>query len=83
MIVVDDENGDSEGNLVLAASFTTPSNITCMVQHGSGIVYVGMKEDDLERLKLPIISVDNGNETSTFTITVVCIVSLKKISPLP
>ncbi|XP_022948312.1 monofunctional riboflavin biosynthesis protein RIBA 3, chloroplastic-like [Cucurbita moschata] len=70
VIVVDDENEDTEGNLVMAASFTTPSNITTMVQHGSGILYVGMKEDDLERLKLPIISIDNGNETSTFTITV-------------
>lgn len=72
MIVVDDENGDSEGNLVMAASFATPGNVTSMVQHGSGIVYVGMKEDDLQRLKLPLFSVDNGNnETSTFTITVV------------
>ncbi|XP_022159223.1 monofunctional riboflavin biosynthesis protein RIBA 3, chloroplastic-like [Momordica charantia] len=71
VIVVDDENGDSEGNLVMAASFATPGNVTSMVQHGSGIVYVGMKEDDLQRLKLPLFSVDNGNnETSTFTITV-------------
>lgn len=74
VIVVDDENGDIEGNLVMAASLATPQAIAYMVKHGSGIVSVGMKEDDLRRLKLPLMSPETEDEDSsapTFTITVV------------
>lgn len=74
MIVVDDENGDIEGNLVMAATLTNPRDMAFMVKHGSGIVSVGMKEDDLNRLKLTLMSPETEDEDSsapTFTITVV------------
>lgn len=73
VIVVDDENGDIEGNLIMAASRTSPRDVAFMVKHGSGIVSVGMKEEDLQRLKLPLMSPDMEDEDSsapTFTITV-------------
>ncbi|XP_038706921.1 monofunctional riboflavin biosynthesis protein RIBA 3, chloroplastic isoform X2 [Tripterygium wilfordii] len=73
VIVVDDENGEIEGNLIMAASFTSPRNMGFMVKHGSGIVSVGMKKEDLERLKLPLMSPGTEDEDSsapTFTITV-------------
>ncbi|KAK4780198.1 hypothetical protein SAY87_016304 [Trapa incisa] len=73
VIVVDDENGEIEGNLVMAASFTTPQAMAFMVKHGSGIVSVGMKEEDLQRLKLPLMTPETEDEDSsapTFTITV-------------
>lgn len=72
MIVVDDEN--EEGNLVMAATFVSPQAMTFMVKHGSGIVSVGMRGEDLERLKLPLMSLDSENADSTaptFTVTVV------------
>ncbi|KAF9604664.1 hypothetical protein IFM89_008995 [Coptis chinensis] len=56
MIDVDDEKEDVEGNLVMAASLINPQAMLFMVKHGSGIVYVGMKEEDLERLDLPLMS---------------------------
>lgn len=74
MIVVDDENGDIEGNLIMAASLTRPVDVAFLMKHGSGILSVGMKEEDLERLKLPLMSPENEDEDSsapTFTITVV------------
>ncbi|KAK9279764.1 hypothetical protein L1049_013446 [Liquidambar formosana] len=73
VIVVDDENGDVEGNLIMAASLTSPRDVAFMIKHGSGIVSVGMKEEDLERLKLPLMSPESEDEDSsapTFTITV-------------
>ncbi|XP_059430809.1 monofunctional riboflavin biosynthesis protein RIBA 3, chloroplastic isoform X2 [Corylus avellana] len=73
VIVVDDENGDIEGNLVMAASRTSPRDVAFMVKHGSGIVSIGMMEEDLQRLKLPLMSPDMEDEDSsapTFTITV-------------
>ncbi|KAI5603318.1 hypothetical protein POPTR_001G234900v4 [Populus trichocarpa] len=73
VIVVDDENGDIEGNLIMAASLTSPQHVSFLIKNGSGIVSVGMKEEDLERLKLPLMSPETENEDSsapTFTITV-------------
>ncbi|KAM6577911.1 hypothetical protein CsatB_029748 [Cannabis sativa] len=73
VIVVDDEIGDVEGNIILAASLTSPEHMAFMIKHGSGIVSVGMKEEDLERLKLPLMSPETEDEDSsapTFTITV-------------
>ncbi|KAK6935925.1 3,4-dihydroxy-2-butanone 4-phosphate synthase, RibB [Dillenia turbinata] len=72
VIVVDDENGDVEGNLVMAASLVSPREVAFMMKHGSGIVSVGMKEEDLERLKLPLMSPENEEDSSapSFTITV-------------
>lgn len=74
MIVVDDdETGNIEGNLVMAASHVSSKAIAFMVKHGSGIVSVGMKGEDLERLKLPLMSPDKEDDSSapSFTITVV------------
>ncbi|KAK4440832.1 Monofunctional riboflavin biosynthesis protein RIBA 3, chloroplastic [Sesamum alatum] len=74
VIVVDDddETGSVEGNLVMAASHVSPKAIAFMVKHGSGIVSVGMKGEDLERLKLPLMSPDKEDDSSapSFTITV-------------
>ncbi|KAM1148891.1 hypothetical protein ACFX2B_029248 [Malus domestica] len=73
VIVVDDENGEVEGNLVMAASFANPKNVAFMIKQGSGIVSVGMMEEDLERLELPLMSPETEDEDSsapTFTITV-------------
>lgn len=58
----------------MAASLTSPMDVAFMVKHGSGIVSVGMKEGDLQRLNLPLMSPDTEDEDSsapTFTITVV------------
>lgn len=73
VIVVDDESGNIEGNLVMAATLTSPRDVAFMVRHGSGIISVGMKEEDLQRLKLPLMSPETEEEDSsapTFTITV-------------
>ncbi|KAL3582143.1 hypothetical protein D5086_016475 [Populus alba] len=69
----DDENGDIEGNLIIAASLASPQQVSFLIKNGSGIVSVGMKEEDLERLKLPLMSPETENEDSsapTLTITV-------------
>ncbi|KAL2239520.1 monofunctional riboflavin biosynthesis protein RIBA 3, chloroplastic [Sesamum indicum] len=72
IVVDDDETGNIEGNLVMAASHVSSKAIAFMVKHGSGIVSVGMKGEDLERLKLPLMSPDKEDDSSapSFTITV-------------
>ncbi|XP_017244237.1 monofunctional riboflavin biosynthesis protein RIBA 3, chloroplastic isoform X2 [Daucus carota subsp. sativus] len=72
VIVVRDENEEAEGSLVMAASQASPKNVAFMVKHGSGIVSVGMKGEDLERLNIPLMSPENEDDVSApfFTVSV-------------
>jgi len=84
VIVVDDENNNVEGNLIKAASLISTKDVAFMIKHGSGIVSVGMKEEDLQRLNLPLMSPETEEEDSsapTFTITVVSKISYSILKP--
>ncbi|XP_066321895.1 probable bifunctional riboflavin biosynthesis protein RIBA 2, chloroplastic isoform X1 [Miscanthus floridulus] len=73
VIVVDDESRENEGDLIMAASLVTPEAMAFIVRHGTGIVCVSMKEDDLERLNLPLMVTTKENEEklcTAFTVTV-------------
>jgi 3,4-dihydroxy-2-butanone 4-phosphate synthase len=74
VIVVDDESRENEGDLIMPASLVTPEAMAFIVRHGTGIVCVSMKEDDLERLNLPLMVNAKENEEklcTAFTVTVV------------
>lgn len=73
VIVVDDEDRENEGDLIMAASKVTPEAMAFIVKHGTGIVCVSMDGDDLERLKLPLMVTNKENEEklcTAFTISV-------------
>ncbi|XP_074275584.1 bifunctional riboflavin biosynthesis protein RIBA 1, chloroplastic [Silene latifolia] len=73
VIVVDDEDRENEGDLIMAAELATPEAMAFFVKHGTGIVCVSMKGEDLERLQLPLMvsSKDNEDKLCTaFTVTV-------------
>ncbi|XP_073121653.1 bifunctional riboflavin biosynthesis protein RIBA 1, chloroplastic [Henckelia pumila] len=73
VVVVDDEDRENEGDLIMAASKVTPEAMAFFVRHGTGIVCVSMKEQDLERLQLPLMVMDKENEeklTTAFTVSV-------------
>jgi 3,4-dihydroxy 2-butanone 4-phosphate synthase/GTP cyclohydrolase II len=53
VIVVDAENPDDDGDLMLAAAHATPERVAFMVRHTSGILCVPMPAGDLDRLRLP------------------------------
>jgi 3,4-dihydroxy 2-butanone 4-phosphate synthase/GTP cyclohydrolase II len=75
VIAVDDEDRENEGDLIMAASLVTPEAMAFIVRHGTGIVCVAMKEEDLKRLQLPLMVPDKENEEkllTAFTISVVC-----------
>ncbi len=52
VIVVDDEERENEGDLIMAAEKATPEMINFFVTHGRGLVCVPMTEDELHRLEL-------------------------------
>ncbi|PNX95800.1 riboflavin biosynthesis protein ribBA, partial [Trifolium pratense] len=68
-----DEDRENEGDLIMAAQLATPEAMAFIVKHGTGIVCISMKEEDLERLELPLMvnSRDNDEKLRTaFTVTV-------------
>ncbi|PIM98817.1 Bifunctional GTP cyclohydrolase II/3,4-dihydroxy-2butanone-4-phosphate synthase [Handroanthus impetiginosus] len=73
VVVVDDEDRENEGDLIMAASKVTPEAMAFFVKHGTGIVCVSMKEEDLERLQLPLMVTHKENEEklrTAFTVSV-------------
>ncbi|XP_041014961.1 bifunctional riboflavin biosynthesis protein RIBA 1, chloroplastic-like isoform X1 [Juglans microcarpa x Juglans regia] len=73
VVVVDDEDRENEGDLIMAAQLATPEAMAFIVKHGTGIVCVSMKEEDLERLQLPLMVSQKDNDEklcTAFTVTV-------------
>jgi len=55
IIIVDDEDRENEGDLVLAADFVTPEAINFMVTHARGLVCLAMRGALLDRLQIPMM----------------------------
>ncbi len=71
VIVVDDEDRENEGDLVMAAAKVTPEAVNFLVRHGRGLVCVPMLEDRLHALELPPMVVRNTAKLGTpFTVSV-------------
>ncbi|EYU39123.1 hypothetical protein MIMGU_mgv1a005556mg [Erythranthe guttata] len=73
VVVVDDEDRENEGDLIMAASKVTPEAMAFFVKYGTGIVCVSMKSEDLERLQLPLMVSHKENEeklSTAFTVSV-------------
>jgi 3,4-dihydroxy 2-butanone 4-phosphate synthase/GTP cyclohydrolase II len=71
VVVVDDEDRENEGDLVMAAEAATPETLAFMVNHTSGVICAPMLGDDLDRLKIPLMWVDNEDPKGTaYTISV-------------
>ena len=65
VIVVDDEDRENEGDLVLAADAVTAEQMAFVIQHTSGFVCVPMLGDDLDRLDLPPMVARNQDPKGT------------------
>ncbi|NAS22707.1 bifunctional 3,4-dihydroxy-2-butanone-4-phosphate synthase/GTP cyclohydrolase II [Herbidospora sp. NEAU-GS84] len=71
VVVVDNENRENEGDLIFAASKATPQTLAFTIRHSSGVICVGMRGDDLDRLGLPLMVNDNKERMRTaYTISV-------------
>ncbi len=71
VIVVDDEDRENEGDLILAAEFATPERLGFLVKHSSGVICVPLPGERLDELGLPLMVLDNTESQRTaFTISV-------------
>ena len=65
VVVVDDEDRENEGDLVFAASRSTPELVGFMIRYSSGVVCVPMEGRELDRLKLPPMTMVNEDRKAT------------------
>ncbi|GAA5018536.1 bifunctional 3,4-dihydroxy-2-butanone-4-phosphate synthase/GTP cyclohydrolase II [Kitasatospora paranensis] len=65
VIVVDDEDRENEGDIVFAASAATPELLAFTIRYSSGVICAPMTGDELDRLKLPPMTVVNEDRKGT------------------
>ncbi|MDP9404147.1 MAG: bifunctional 3,4-dihydroxy-2-butanone-4-phosphate synthase/GTP cyclohydrolase II [Actinomycetota bacterium] len=71
IVVVDDQDRENEGDLILAAEHATAEKIAFFVRHTSGVICMPMEGDRLDQLGLPLMVVDNTESQRTaFTVSV-------------
>jgi 3,4-dihydroxy 2-butanone 4-phosphate synthase / GTP cyclohydrolase II len=71
VIIMDDEDRENEGDLIMAAERTTPEAVAFMIRHTSGIICVPMEEEGLVRLDLPqMVQANSESHRTAFTVSV-------------
>lgn len=70
-ILVDDEDGENEGDLIIPAQFATPDAINFMAMHGRGLICLAMSAERINELGLPPMKADNRSRHETaFTVSI-------------
>lgn len=70
-ILVDDEDRENEGDLVIPAQFATPDAINFMARHARGLICLAMTRQRVEQLGLPLMAQSNGTRHQTaFTVSI-------------
>ncbi|MBD3609520.1 MAG: 3,4-dihydroxy-2-butanone-4-phosphate synthase [Gammaproteobacteria bacterium] len=71
VILMDDEDRENEGDLIMAASWVRPEDINFMVTHARGLVCMPMSRARCEQLNIPLMVKDNTEAYSTaFTVSI-------------
>lgn len=71
VIMVDDEDRENEGDLILAADAVTPDKIGFMLRHTSGIICLSLPGERLDELEIPMMVARNTDARRTaFTVSV-------------
>ena len=71
VILVDEEDRENEGDLVLAADFVTPEAINFMARYGRGLICLTLTAERCEQLNLPMMTSRNGTSYGTnFTVSI-------------
>lgn len=71
VVVLDDEDRENEGDLIMAAELITPADVAFMVRHTSGLICVGMTGERLDQLDLPLMVAQSTESMGTaFTVSV-------------
>ena len=71
LVVVDDEDRENEGDLVMAADKVTPETVNFMAKHGRGLICMPMMADRLDELQISMmVSENTAPQGTAFTVSV-------------
>jgi 3,4-dihydroxy 2-butanone 4-phosphate synthase/GTP cyclohydrolase II len=71
VVLVDEEDRENEGDLILAADHVTPEAINFMARHARGLICLTLTRERCERLHLPPMAAKNGAQHGTaFTVSI-------------
>jgi 3,4-dihydroxy 2-butanone 4-phosphate synthase/GTP cyclohydrolase II len=71
VILMDDEDRENEGDLIMAAEKVSPDDINFMARYGRGLICLTLTRERCERLKLPLMVSNTGDIHSTnFTVSI-------------
>lgn len=71
VVVVDDEDRENEGDIIVASDHVTPATIAFMMKHARGLICVAMEGDRLDALGIPLMVPNNTEFLKTaFTVSV-------------
>lgn len=71
VVMVDDENRENEGDLLMAASRVRPEDVNYMAKHGRGLICLTLTRERCEQLRLPLmVSETDDHHATNFTISI-------------
>jgi 3,4-dihydroxy 2-butanone 4-phosphate synthase/GTP cyclohydrolase II len=73
IILVDDEDRENEGDLIMPAQFATAEKINFMITHARGLVCLSLSPQQVDQLKLPLMVPENQNgapNKTAFTLSI-------------
>jgi 3,4-dihydroxy 2-butanone 4-phosphate synthase/GTP cyclohydrolase II len=71
VVIVDDEDRENEGDLIMSAEHATPDAVAFMIRHTSGIICVPMESERLRSLDLPqMVPANTESYRTAFTVSV-------------
>ena len=73
VIMLDDEDRENEGDLVYAATFSSPEHVNFMATHAKGLICVAVTKETAKRLELdPMVASNTSSYETAFTVSVDC-----------
>lgn len=71
VLMMDDEDRENEGDLIIPAEVVTPEHITFFARHACGLICLTVTEERANRLNLPLMADSNGSTYETnFTVSI-------------
>jgi len=80
IVIVDDEDRENEGDLMIAAEKVTPDAINFMAKHGRGLICLPMTGQRLDELNIPLMVSDQSNTSQYGTAFCVSIEARRNVS---
>ncbi len=71
VVIMDDENRENEGDLLMAAGLVRPEDINFMARYGRGLICLTLTKERCEQLRLPLMVSDNyAKHATNFTVSI-------------